>query len=133
MMNQVEYMRGFGGEVERAELNFGRKKNIAVTPYKGYVYIHIGSLTSSRSITLGTDEFKELCNLKPVLLKAEAEIKKQRKVIAISDSDEEAGVSESDVRKVIVAAESGPFKGLKKKKKTAGAGFILSEAVEDGE
>ena len=77
MMNQVEYMRGFGGEVERAELNFGRKKNIAVTPYKGYVYIHIGSLTSSRSITLGTDEFKELCNLKPVLLKAEAEIKKQ--------------------------------------------------------
>jgi len=77
MASQMEITRDFDGTIERAELEFGRNKNAAQTPYKGYVYIHISSLTSARSITLGTDEFQELCSLKEELEKAEKEIAKQ--------------------------------------------------------
>jgi len=59
MASQIEITRDFDGTIERAEL----------TPYKGYVYIHISSFTSTRSITPGTDEFQEQCSLKEEIKK----------------------------------------------------------------
>lgn len=79
MASQMEITRNFDGTIERAELEFGGNKTAALTPYKGYVYIRISSLTSARSITLGTDELQELCSLKEEIPveKAEKEIAKQ--------------------------------------------------------
>jgi len=77
MASQMEITRDFNGCIERAELEFGRNKTVALIPYKGYVYIHISSLTSARSVTLGTDEFQELYSLNEEISKAETEIAKQ--------------------------------------------------------
>lgn len=45
----MELTQSVDGNIERGEIQFGRSKEVALTPYLGYVYIHISSLTSGRA------------------------------------------------------------------------------------
>lgn len=45
----MELTQSVDGNIERGEIQFGRSKEVVLTPYLGYVYIHISSLTSGRA------------------------------------------------------------------------------------
>lgn len=60
----MEKFTAIDGTFERAEINFGRNKELSLSPYKEYLYVHISNLTNGRSVNLGTDELEKMTALK---------------------------------------------------------------------
>jgi len=73
----MEIFTAIDGTFERAEINFGRNKELSLSPYKGYLYVHISNLTNGRSVTLGTDELEELTTLKGDIVDVKNEFEKE--------------------------------------------------------
>lgn len=75
----MEKCTAIDGTFERAEINFGRNKELSLSPYKGYLYVHISNLTNGKSVTLGTDELEELTTLKGDIVDVRQRIGKRGK------------------------------------------------------
>ena len=73
----MEKFTAIDGTFEIAEINFGRNKELSLSPYKGYLYVHISNLTNGRSVTLGTDELEELTTLKGDIVDVKNEFEKE--------------------------------------------------------
>jgi len=73
----MEKFTAIDGTFEIAEINFGRNKELSLSPYKGYLYVHISNLTNGRSVTLGTDELEELTTLKGDMVDVKNEFEKE--------------------------------------------------------
>jgi hypothetical protein len=75
----MEKCTAIDGTFERAEINFGRNKELILSPYKRYLYVHISNLTNGKSVTLGTDELEELTTLKGDIVNVKQRIRKRGK------------------------------------------------------
>lgn len=74
----METFTAIDGTFERAEINFGRNKELSLSPYKEYLYVHISNLTNGRSVNLGTDELEKMTAIKRRYSGGQKRIRKRR-------------------------------------------------------